>query len=452
MRVATYPKRALSPNERASFGASILLALPLLTCILLPLPQIGNLVYLYDLVTAAVVAQFMLNSKLGSDRRGIVGLFAMFGAAAVVSFLAGMFWTGPSLRPLQILTQNVLAVLYALCVYLAISSGGANLRVVAACFVYGALAQSFILVAQGIGFRVAPDLTFQVYKAYLDFSGFDSRFYETKFVAEVANNGYARVMGTWDISTTASGMVAALLLPIVLLQWKLWWKLAAVSFVALALFETGSRHSWILVALVFLAIIVVSLRSLLVLIPVVIAGAVIVALSLSDIGGTEIEDGSTDQFRLRVQRTLDQGVEDSSLQLRYVVGTQRFVNGVAANPSIALFGFGAATEKTLWESLGPVAFESAAFESYQWGFVSNSWLQVIRNFGILGFLSWAGLVGGIFKARAPYSNLAGWFMIVLIGSDNYAAEVQRCILIILAVMAIMLVRGNRKEQFGKQTP
>ena len=249
-----------------------------------------------------------------------------------------------------------------------------------------------------------------------------------------------RIRGAWMIPTTYSGMLLAGLPIVALSDLRAVRKIFFISIVIITILLTGSRHAW--VGLILLLIIFLLSGKANIARWMVNIGIILATLSLiwifssvittkSDIGSdvSDFEDIVTSRF----ERTMEQKAEDSSIQIRFVYGPRRFFNALREDYSIFFFGVGVSARHVAYERIGS---DTAEFFRTT-GFVSNSFLLVLRAVGILGFI--AVLALHIFpitnRRRSFYSIVIGVAMFLLWNSGNYVFLVSRSFLVMMALLS-----------------
>lgn len=417
---------------------TMIAAMPFAICLLIPLVQIGGVIYVYDV--AILLALLVLGMPVSRSLRAQSRPFMLLGAGIAISLISSFFWAGITLRAVQQTGQCLLGLAYAWSVFANISCGRVSARGMAGIVAAAAAALAMLFIAQAIGFRTMPQQTAEAYRTYLTFAGFEADFFDRRYLAGVAASGTARVMGSWDVSTTAAGMLALATLWVLASGWRLQWQAVLLLVTGAALVATGSRHAWVLWILIGYAVLrsahlTRSLTWLAGVSGLILFGAAI--LTFGDVAGIGQE-----LFGERMQRTLQSGFDDSSIQARYVEGSWRFLEGMLINPHIALFGFGISTEKELWTALGPYGFYEAAEQSARWAFVSNGWLLSIRNFGILAFAGLVMLVAQVRRTTAFMTAAPSLFFVLIILADNYPMQVPRCFMLIVTSAAFFIAMGR----------
>jgi hypothetical protein len=400
--------------------------------------QIAGLLYVYDafILLALVTLGLPVSQSVQVHARP----FALIAVAIAISMVSSFLWAGITLRAVQQSGQCLLGLAYAWCILANVLCGRVSARFLAAIVAGAAAAFALLFIAQAIGFRTMPEATAAAYRNYLLFAGFEPDFFDRRYLAGVEASGTARVMATWDVPTTAAGMLALASLWVLATHWPLAWRAALLVLAGAALVSTGSRHAWVLWMILGYAL----LRSARLSRPLTwIAGLSGLALFgaaimlFGDAAGIGQE-----LFGERVQRTFRSGFDDSSIQARYVEGTLRFIQGMLINPHIALFGFGISTEKELWTALGAYGFYEAAEQNAHWAFVSNGWLLCIRNFGILAFAGLCLLFGQLRRTTAFLSGAPLLFFFLIILADNYPMQVPRCFMLIMTSIAFFIAMGR----------
>lgn len=426
-------------SNQATTYRTFVAAAPFLACLLIPLWQVGGLFYFYDAMAVAAIAYLGFPTSAVSRQHSLP--FWLLSLAIVISTVSGLLWAGVTFHAIVQPLQCLLAVAYSWMLLTNLGVGRVSAPKLATLISAGAVLLALVFIAQSIGFRIAPSLTTEVYRNYLQFSGFTVDFFDRRYLAGVEASGFARVMGTWDVTTTAAGMLAMATLWVLRAPISHIRKAAILIFIAVALAATGSRHSWILWLLIAFSFLrsVPSTRSL--AWPLVLAALTLTVASTLFLDFGQLEDAS-DPLLARMQRTFQQGLSDSSFQLRYVDGTLRFFQGLAINPQIAVFGFGVGTEKALYTQLGSAEFHELAAANAQWGFVSNGWLLSIRNFGLAGFLALLSLTRRTTPSKSLLAAVPLFFLLIIL-ADNYSVQVPRCMLLILATAAFFIAGQPR---------
>ena len=140
-------------------------------------------------------------------------------------------------------------------------------------------------------------------------------------------------------------------------------------------------------------------------------------------GVSGIASNLVSQASDRLERTTEEGVGDSSLQLRYVEGTARFFRYAISDPLMLVVGTGQRTAKMKMQ-------EGSSVED-QMGFVSNGWLLSWRSWGVFGI---AGLVWwhySLFRERGLVGLPFVLVSAIIFASDNYPVETARCFFLII---------------------
>lgn len=424
---------------------SLVAALPIGLCMMLPLVQLGGVAYLYDL--AAAFALWVLgfpraHRDVAAPIRGPLLLLAL---ALVISAVAGVMRSG-SPRPVIHAVQFGLTLAYGYSVYLNAAAGLISAQRVARwVLLSAAVTAGYALLQYGLMLVNRP-LGERLYLTYLNLAGISDRFFTARYMRAVEITGVVRAMGTWDVATTFGGMLALALG---------WLQIASrgrerlpVSWIALivvAILATNSRHAWI-IGLVALAP-MLKARFGTVLLGAGGAAAA-VALLASQTGGAGALS-LTEQVVARVDRTVSMGLSDSSIQARYVDGTRRFAAYAARDPAVLLTGLGINTEKAIFEKMDRMEGARHLIANQQFGFVSNGWLLVWRNLGILGLLGLVGLFLGVHRVTAGLAALPLLIAGLVIVADNYAIQAARCFFMVVTFICVA-AGGVVAERLGSR--
>ncbi|MEN3977210.1 O-antigen ligase family protein [Emcibacter sp. SYSU 3D8] len=411
-------------------------ALPIATCLFLPLVQIKDLFYIYDIVTVYSIYKLGFPS-VPYRGRSIGNSVRLLAIAVLLATLSSLVRTGFELRSIMYCAQYLLALIYFYCLFSNIAAGRLDGSLLAAWVIKGAVLAGAFGILHFVLLTVAPSAGNALYRGYLSLAGFSDRFYQLRYVAGVENTGVIRALGTWDVSTTFGGMM------VLASAWLLYAKhitksvrYSAFILLSFAVLASGSRHAWVIGLIVLFALVEGSRRYKLFVASCFVGGLalwVFLSATPDDLGGTSFSN----QIYNRFERTVSSGLEDSSIQLRYVDGTSNFLLYIMKDPSVLVFGFGLNTDKIWFQSMDIAAFASERIDNYNWGFVSNGWLLILRNMGILGFVGLLGLFLSIRRLGRSAVDVPLLIAALLILSDNYAIQVARCFFMILAFLAVI---------------
>lgn len=412
----------------------------MMVTLILPLIQLADIVYLYDLVTLFSLAMLgfppIRHSRYNA---ALPGFFVLLLALAIAS-ISSMIRADVMLRPIQLWVQYSLSVTYSLSLFLNVASGRLKVEALTWWMVVAAL------IAGALGLMIffltlfAPTVAQAFYSGYLTLAGFNLAFYEERYLNAVEVKGLVRAMGTWDISTTYGGMLAAGASWLLLARNRsVMIKLIIFAVLFLTMLATGSRHSWV-VALVILFNLFPGSFARKALASTACLAVVVTWILMTPQPDNKRYEGATTlsaQVQNRIDRTAEQGFEDSSLTARYVDGTARFFEYVVKDPTILAVGFGLNTDKALDESLPFWKFNRLRTENNSWGFVSNSWFLIIRNMGLLGLFGVLIIVLRTFRigGRETVAPLLCFSLIMV--ADNYPVQVARCFFILMSFLAVV---------------
>lgn len=442
-----YP--AIAPRQRTALYA----ALPVVVCMLLPLTQVAGLFYLYDMALA--VAIFIL----GFPSKGIQGagryrsIWKLFVLVVLVAWLSAVLRTGLILRPTMYTVQLLLGLMYARAIYENIIAGRLDLQRFASVIVWTGVTLAGIGILQFLLFQFNPSLAADLYRGYLDFSGFDTGFFDRRYMTAVWNQGMVRVVGTWDVTTTYAGMLALSAAWMLISKPPKHTMMVQFGIIMLAILMSGSRHAWLIAGLLFFGLAGGSvLRRVSIMIAFVsVFVAVVLVVDAQRPADSELMS-LVEQVNARSERTAEQGVEDTSIQFRYVEGTSRFLSYALQDPMMLIFGVGTGTDKGLYEALGPGRFNALMNETHNMGFVSNSWLLIWRNWGILAFAALVGLFVHIKRLGGSAAHYGLLAVGVIFLADNYAAHVARCFFLLFLFLTALAAQGleerNRRVRYG----
>lgn len=418
-------------------------AAPIAGCMILPLVQVGGILYLYDLLTIIAITYLGIPSRRLGRSSAVIYPLGLLGVAVLIATASTVLRWGIHVKPLQYTTQYSLALLYFLCLYQNLSNRRISLRllskyVTSASIVLALLAIIlFVVTLRNRSFGNA------LYSGYLQFAGFSDKFFLGKVQSSIDATGVVRATGTWDVPTTFGGMMALSMAWIHIARPKFSILFTATFLGTLAILASNSRHAWITGAIIILTVLPLSATRRVVVILLMIVGFVIV---VSFVDNRSLQDESTlgllGQVNARIERTFDQGIQDSSIQLRYVDGTARFLRFFESDPSAILFGVGIGAEKALEEIEGSSLSYQRMKQDNMFGFVSNGWLLIWRNLGILGFIGLIGLFVGIRKLGGKAMTPALLVCGLIIFSDNYSIQATRCFFLIMCFLAANAARAS----------
>jgi len=430
---------------------SLVAALPIMTCISLPLVQLGGIVYLYDIFIAIAVGYLGFPSNYLPRYKRILTPIRVLMVAVTIGVFSALIRTNLELRPVVYGLQYLAALIFFVSLYSNLLTGRVETAIIARYVTYATMALASFAIIQYFLMVFNRPAGEYLYSSYLRLAGFSERFFETRYLASVENTGAVRAMGTWDISTTFGGIMALSVAWLAMVRSSNRYKYVVLAMGTIASLASNSRHSWVVMLFVFLAVTSGGIAKR-ILIACLALGAIVIYVATSD--GNQQDDVSvmslSDQIASRYERTSDRGLNDSSLQIRYVEGTSRFVNYAVQDPSILLVGFGPGTDKTLFASLGDYSYSQLSAENYQFGFVSNGWLLIWRNFGILGLIGLIGLFHAIWRIGGSKVVLPLTVAGLIIAADNYAVQVVRCFFLILAYLAVVAANAAIKYSNTRQ--
>lgn len=424
------------PVLQASMARTIIAVLPVACCFLLPLVQIHNLIYFYDflIILSLPVLGFPALPRGQQDRLFVPWI--MLVAAVLIGCLSALARAGPELRPFQYTTQYLLSLLYFRSLYMNIVSGRIDLPQYARFVAFAGIALSGIAITQYILFQVRPSLASRLYIDYVTFAGQSSYFFEARYLRQIELKGAIRAIGTWDVATTFGGMLALASAFLIFARISYVFKMLFFTTFALAILMTSSRHAWVVAIIVMFAIMSGSLLKRI----AIGSGAALLLFAyvgyVASIGGGQGGPMTLDeQLTARVDRTVEEGADDSSVKGRYIIGTERFFRYGLVDPSIFVVGYGIGTEKATIDDVGISAWK--AMEGYhQFGFVSNGWLLIWRNWGIFGFVGLIVLFVGQFRIGSREARYGLVIAALIIAADNYSIHVARCFFLIFTFIAV----------------
>lgn len=425
---------------------SLIVALPIMACLTVPLVQLFDIVYLYDILILIAIGKLGIPKITHSQARQILRPVFILILAVLVGCGSALVRTDGGLRPIQYSIQYLLALIFFISLYSNIVLGRVDIQIIVHWVIRATISLAAFAILQYALMIVNRPVGEQLYTDYLRLSGYSERFFETRYLALVDASGIVRAMGTWDVATTFGGIMALSITWLLLIRESNFFKLSVFFFGGIAILASSSRHAWIISVVILFGLIPGSLKKRLTITGLglfLIIGAIILGSSSDQSSNTL---SLADQVISRYERTSDQGLEDSSLQLRYVEGTSRFINYSLQDPSMLIVGFGIGTEKALIDSLGIDRFLRMDNTNHQFGFVSNSWLLIWRNMGLLGFVGLVSLFMSIWRIGKPDVLLPLMITGLIILADNYAIHSVRCFFLILAFLAVIAGKSVLQAQ------
>ncbi|MFN4228300.1 hypothetical protein [Parvibaculum sp.] len=416
---------------------SVVAALPIMVCLTLPLVQVANIAYLYDLAMLFSVLRLGFpRIRDARDKQFVVSIVILL-AAVAVGTVSGILRAGDLVRQSQYAIQYFAAIIFALSLYLNILSGRVDSRTIVRLVSIAAMVLGAFAVLHYFLMTMSRPVGEALYLAYLKIAGFSDHFFTERYLRAVDLTGVVRATGTWDVATTFGGIMSLAIAWSYLVPISPRLRLVVSVLGAIAILASNSRHAWVILFIIFVLMVPAQNRLRRLLFSIVCVIGLVVSVNVlssqSDAGTLNLFD----QMGERFSRTFEQGLADSSIQLRYVDGTLRFLTYSIRDPSVLLFGIGVGTDKALFESMG--AFEYAAYtlKNDHFGFVSNGWLLIWRNWGVLGFLGLVGIFWSISRTGGakvfPALLVAG----LIVAADNYAVHVARCFFLVLAYLAMV---------------
>ena len=417
-------------------------ALPVIVCMLLPLAQLAGLVYFYDI--ALGIAFF--NLKFPHERKRAGSLYRKISIllifAILVGLLSGIIRSGQFLRPTIYTIQYLLGLVYARAVYENIIAGRLDLQRFASVIVWGGVVLAGIGIFQFLLFQINPFIAAELQRQYLSFSGFDTGFFDRRYMAMVWNVGMVRIMGTWDVTTTYAGMLALSAAWLLIAKPGRWQAMILFGVIMLALMMTGSRHGWTIMVLLLFGLAGGSMLQRISIIATFVSFFIAVLLIVNSQTPSDTQVMSlVEQITARSERTVEQGLDDSSIQLRYAEGTERFLSYALQDPTMLIAGVGTGTDKALYETLDTVRYDALMYETRNLGFASNSWLLIWRNWGILGFAGLTSLFVYINRLRGSAARYGLLISGLILLSDNYAVHVARCFFLLFLFLTALAAQG-----------
>lgn len=427
-------------------------ALPVIVCFLLPLVQVGGVLYLYDICIAysLIVLGFpkvknVYINKFDSAWRLLI-------IAVGIGCVSALIRSGFQLITLKYTAQYFFSLLYIRSLLLNVLAGRTDLKKVANYISIAGAILGVLAISQYLLFQTNPSLAENLYRSYLKLSGWNTRFFELRYLTSIHASGNLRIIGTWDVATTFGGMLVLSATWMFYTSWSSRSKNIAIVVMSLAILMTNSRHAWIINAFIIwgLSKTVITNRAVAIVISTLLIIGSITLISTMRGEESYARKDLINQISDRLDRTRKHGIRDSSLHLRYIAGTRRFIDYAFRDPSILLFGFGIHTEKALELKYGRESFIEMSWANNSFGFVSNGWLLIWRSWGVLG------LIGLIFMHSWPRkygpSNISIPLLVsvLIILSDNYSVHVTRCFFLIIALLsaawAQTLMKYNKQDQ------
>jgi hypothetical protein len=406
--------------------------LPVFVCYLVPLLKIGNIVYVYDFCTVLAIAILRWPRASHPWLQRFDRAWWLLAIAIMVGSFSALLRVGPTFRILAYTVQFMLALVYCRAVLLNCLTGKLEPGRFAGGAVVAALVAATLGILQFVLLQVNPDLADSLYRRYLESAGFDQTIYEKIHLRAWEATGNLRVVGMWYIATTFGGMMALGGAWLLLSRWKVSLTVIAFSVTYVCILLTLSRHAWVIGAMVlgllFLKTRQATHRVGLLAFGVAAVTGLVVLLSNADSDlGMSTKDVWT-QLNERLERTTEAGFEDSSLLTRYVAGTLRFGAYAMKDPTILAIGFGIQTESGL--------DRSAAADALQHGYVSNGWLLIWRNCGVLGLIGLLlfhiGLYQAVGKKALPPVLVTGLIFL----SDNYSIHSPAPFFLIMTFLTV----------------
>ena len=164
-----------------------------------------------------------------------------------------------------------------------------------------------------------------------------------------------------------------------------------LSLVVIAVLTSQTRHAWVMAACLVLAYGFRSKGVASVLQFILLAISLFFfywVVSVQSVGEHQKHMSLEQQLIERSSETAEVGVTGSrSFHFRYVLGTERFLNHAVEDPTMLVFGQGTGFKFAAFEVWGRELYYERAQQTNMWGFVSNCWLLVWRNWGVLGFVA-----------------------------------------------------------------
>ncbi|MCP3917054.1 MAG: hypothetical protein GY711_16020 [bacterium] len=418
-----------------------------MVCYVLPLVQVRGAFYLYDafLVFALAVLK-MPRVQARAGQRFEQAWWTLL-VAVLVGFGSTAIRAGIGFKTVAYTVQYLLVLLYARSLFHNALAGRVDPVRLAGHVSIGGIVAASLGVLHGLLLLGSPELGHRFYTSYLRLAGYSSGFYERKLISHMDRTGLTRVLGTWDTSTTFAGMMALAAAWLLLCRWRASNRGMGYTVILLAALMSLSRHSWVLCSVVL-----IGMRTSRLWITFWIACATLLLVSGLFPGRSTGNAGVLVQVEHRIQRSIDENVRDSSIQKRYVEGTARFLRYARKDPAVLLVGFGIKTESRLLAGHEAQMEQEMARNDY-YGFVSNGWLLIWRNLGILGIVGLLLMHVGLWRVRVPGVGLLVVFSALLIGSDNYPIAATRCFFLILAFLTTawsIALRFAPVERGGEQ--
>ena len=427
-----------------------LAALPVIVCFNLPLTRIGGIVYLYDLLTVGAVLLMRFPGSRAVLERGYARAWTVLLAGIFVGYASSVVRAGFAFRPAAYTAQYLISMTYALSLVCNMAAGRLDPRALANWAALGGVLAALVGIVQYALIQINPGLANDLYLKYLQLSNYSSVAYEKIGMVLIAQ-GRARITGGWPMATSYGGVVC------IGAGWvalsRLGWSRASQCYTCcvLAAVLSLSRHAWIGVLLAggLLAFRTGRRRSEGLMMLLASIGIGIALLSMYARSGGSLAD-TGDMISGRFQRTVEQGMGDSSIEARYVSGTARFWNYALEDPTMLLVGVGSQVEVAL-RDLGVVPAD-------QLGYVSNSWLLAWRNWGLAGFLGLLAMHWLIPATASVWLRCVPALPALIILADNYAAHSASAFMVVLSFaagiwgLALAPVRAGRRSEIPLPKP
>jgi len=390
--------------------------------------------YYHDIFTV-VFLLFAAKYRVRKNTHQVLNIFSwILIGAFFVGFFVSLIMSGASLRLFLYTFEYTIYIYYAKRVYELVRGGHLNLRRYATIISYFALLNALFGVIQYLLTIISPSLSV----------GFTNAFHKLFFipynfssVVRRWQRDLVRIVGTWEVAVDYAGMMVCSV-PIVLISGlKSARKIFILACIVTAIVLTGTRHAWLsLLGLLMIYIFYgfsfkkAYYRNILGLLVIL---AIVYLLVSAMSGGKGRLAGADDILEKRIEHTRDRGMEDVSVSIRLFKGPQRFFAYLKENPLIFFVGLGQGDEAYV-KSVGMKVHEYRL----QSGFVSNSWLLILRGNGIFAFIGLLGIHLYLLKRRYRKPEILAFVAMsaCILFAGNYAYHMVRCWRIIMLTVFI----------------